>query len=273
MAQVINTNIMSLNAQRQLNKSQLTQNEAMERLSSGLRINSAKDDAAGLAISTGMQSQIRGINQAVRNANDGISMTQTAEGSMNEMTNILQRMRELSVQSANDTNSASNREAIQKEVDQLHNELDRIASTTEFNGVKLLDGSSGTITLQIGANSGETLSFSLSSVTTNALGLNGGLNKAELNGGRVTAATTGTAGEMLINGIDVPASDTGSAVDIAKAINSKTAETGVTASAYNVVQGDDASTSVTGVTDGMTIKVGGAATITLGATSSMSNLV
>ncbi|PKG39892.1 flagellin N-terminal helical domain-containing protein [Psychromonas sp. Urea-02u-13] len=273
MAQVINTNIMSLNAQRQLNKSQLTQNEAMERLSSGLRINSAKDDAAGLAISTGMQSQIRGINQAVRNSNDGISMAQTAEGSMDEMTNILQRMRELSVQSANDTNSASNREAIQQEVDQLHNELDRIASTTEFNGVKLLDGSSGTTTLQIGANSGETLSFSIESVTTNDLGLNGGLNKGELNGGRVSSATTGTAGEMLINGVDVPASETGSAADIAKAINIKTAETGVTASAYNVIQGDDASATVTGKTDGMTIKVGNADAIILGPTSSMDNLV
>ena len=109
MPQMINTNIMSLNAQRQLNKSQLTQNEAMERLSSGLRINSAKDDAAGLAISTSMQSQIKGINQAVRNANDGISMSQTAEGSMDEMTNILQRMRELSVQAANDTNSSENK--------------------------------------------------------------------------------------------------------------------------------------------------------------------
>ena len=273
MSQVINTNIMSLNAQRQLNKSQITQNEAMERLSSGLRINSAKDDAAGLAISTGMQSQIKGINQAVRNANDGISMSQTAEGSMDEMTNILQRMRELSVQSANDTNSASNRESIQKEVDQLHSELDRIAETTEFNGQKLLDGSLESTTLQIGANAGETLTFSIASVTTNELGLNGDLNKADLNGGRVTAATTGTAGEMLINGVDVPASESSSATDIAEAINIKTAETGVIASAYNVIQGDDASTSVTGITDGMKIQVGTADEITLGATSSMDNLV
>ncbi|PKG39893.1 flagellin N-terminal helical domain-containing protein [Psychromonas sp. Urea-02u-13] len=273
MAAVVNTNVMSLNAQRQLGKSQATSNQAMERLSSGLRINSAKDDAAGLAISTGMQSQIKGINQAVRNSNDGVSMAQTAEGSMDEMTNILQRMRELSVQSANDTNSSSNRESIQKEVDQLHSELDRIASTTEFNGTKLLDGSAGKTTLQIGANSGQTLSFSIDSVTTNDLGLNGNLNKGELNGGRVTTATTGTAGEMLINGVDVPASDTGSAADIAKAINVKTAETGVTANAYNVVQGDHASASVTGVTDGMTIKVGGADAVTLSATSSMDNLV
>ena len=273
MAQVVNTNVMSINAQRQLNKSQCTSNEAMERLSSGLRINSAKDDAAGLAISTGMQSQIKGINQAVRNSNDGISMAQTAEGSMDEMTNILQRMRELSVQSANDTNSSDNRAAIQEEVDQLHSELDRIAETTEYNGTKLLDGTAGETTLQIGANSGQTLSFEIDSVTTNALGLNGDLNKGDLNGGRVTAATTNTDGEMLINGVDIDASTTAAANDIADAINLKTAETGVTASAYNVVQGSDESTTVTGVTSGMTIAVGTGAAVTLGATSSMDNLV
>ena len=277
MASVVNTNVMSLNAQRQLGKSQATQNEAMERLSSGLRINSAKDDAAGLAISTGFQSQITGINQAVRNANDGVSMTQTAEGSMDEMTNILQRMRELAVQSANDTNSDSNRSAIQEEVDQLHSELDRIAETTEYNGTKLLDGSAGSTTLQIGANSGETLSFSIEGVTTNDLGLNGDLNKGELNSGRVgvlsSAASTDIAkdGAITINGTDIGAiaiksgDQAGAVVD---AINLKSAETGVTASAYNVVQGDAESTSVTGITDGLSIngKV-------LGATSSMDNLV
>lgn len=273
MVATVNTNVMSLNSQRQLNKSQLTQNQAMERLSSGLRINSAKDDAAGLAISTGMQSQIKGINQAVRNSNDGVSMAQTAEGSMDEMSNILQRMRELSVQSASDTNSPENRAVIQKEVDQLHSELDRIASVTDFNGTKILNGTAGTTTLQIGANSGETLSFEIASVTTNALGLNGDLNKGDLNGGRVTAATTGAAGEMLINGVDVPASDSASATDIAKAINGVSAETGVTANAYNAVQGDDASSTVNGVTTGMTIAVGSGAAVTLGATSSMDNLV
>ncbi|MFT6906581.1 MAG: flagellin [Oleiphilaceae bacterium] len=275
MVAVVNTNVMSLNAQRQLNKSQGTQNEAMERLSSGLRINSAKDDAAGLAISTGMQSQIKGINQAVRNANDGVSMTQTAEGSMDEMTNILQRMRELSVQSANDTNSADNRASIQTEVDQLSSELDRIAETTEFNGTKLLNGTAGSTTLQIGANSGQTVSFSIDSVTTNDLGLNGDLNKGELNSGRVGSTATDAA-DLLVNGEDVGAvaaklgNQAGAVVD---AINLKTADTGVTASAYNVVQGDSESTTVTGITDGMTIKAGSAGTVTLGATSSMDNLV
>ena len=280
MAAVVNTNVMSLNAQRQLGKSQATQNEAMERLSSGLRINSAKDDAAGLAISTGFQSQITGINQAVRNANDGVSMTQTAEGSMDEMTNILQRMRELSVQSANDTNSSSNRAAIQEEVDQLHSELDRIAETTEYNGTKLLDGSAGETTLQIGANSGQTLSFSIESVTTNDLGLNGNLNKEDVNGGRVTSGDVG-ASSIDINGVSIGAVETSkdfgnAAANMANVINEKTAETGVTASAYNVVQGDaiDSVGSVpSGITSGMSIKVGDGAATTLGATSSMDNLV
>lgn len=276
MVAVVNTNVMSLNAQRQLNKSQGTQNQAMERLSSGLRINSAKDDAAGLAISTGMQSQIKGINQAVRNANDGVSMAQTAEGSMDEMTNILQRMRELSVQSSNDTNSADNRASIQKEVDQLHSELDRIAETTEFNGTKLLNGTAGSTTLQIGANSGQTLTFSIDSVTTNDLGLNGNLNKGDLNGGRVTAIVTQST--VQINGVTLGAGTdiTGNtALANANAINDKTAQTGVTANAYNIVQGaaTDAGKAVTGITSGLQIKIGSADAVTLGATSSMSNLV
>jgi len=281
MASVVNTNVMSINAQRQLGKTQAASNEAMERLSSGLRINSAKDDAAGLAISTSMNSQITGLTQAVRNSNDGISMAQTAEGAMDEMTNILQRMRELSVQSANDTNSADNRAAIQEEVDQLSGELDRIADTTEFNGKKLLDGSSGSTTLQIGANSGQTLSFSIDSVTTNDLGLNGNLNKEDVNGGRVTAGTDIAASSIDINGVSIGAVDSSkdygnAAGNMANVINQSTAETGVTASAYNVVQGDaidSAGNAPTGVTAGMSIQVGENAAVTLGATSSMDNLV
>lgn len=273
MAQVINTNIMSLNAQRQLNKSQLTQNEAMERLSSGLRINSAKDDAAGLAISTGMQSQIRGINQAVRNSNDGISMAQTAEGSMDEMTNILQRMRELSVQAANDTNSASNKLSIQKEVDQLYTELDRIANTTQFNGTNLLDGSNVSTTLQIGANSGENLTFSIDAVTTADLGLDGGVNKGDLNGGRVVPNVAGIATDLIaINSVDIGAISANSgAAEMERVINLESASTGVVADAYNVVEGGFDST-ITGITSGLQITVGGNATVTLGVTSSMSNL-
>jgi flagellin len=152
MAITINTNVASLNAQRNLNNSQAALNNAMQRLSSGLRINSAKDDAAGLAISDRMTSQIRGLNQAARNANDGISLAQTAEGALQESTNILQRMRELAVQSANDTNSASDRSSLQAEVNQLKQEMDRIAGTTEFNGKKLLDGTMTTAQFQVGAN-------------------------------------------------------------------------------------------------------------------------
>ncbi len=263
---------MSLNAQRQLNKSQITQNQAMERLSSGLRINSAKDDAAGLAISTGMQSQIRGINQAVRNSNDGISMAQTAEGSMDEMTNILQRMRELSVQAANDTNSASNKASIQKEVDQLYTELDRIATTTQFNGTNLLDGSNASTTLQIGANSGENITFSIASVTTAELGLNGGVNKGDLNGGRILDSVATADGAVAINGVDIGAiAAGGGAAEMARVINLETASTGVTADAYNVVEGQSG-TNVTGITSGLQITIGNGTAVTLAATSSMENL-
>jgi flagellin len=276
MASVVNTNIMSLNAQRQLSKTQAASNEAMERLSSGLRINSAKDDAAGLAISTGMQSQIKGLNMAARNANDGVSMAQTAEGAMDGMTNILQRMRELAVQSANDTNSDANRVAINEEVAQLHSELDRIAETTEFNGIKLLNGASGSTTLQIGANSGQSLSFTIDSVTTNNLQLNGDLNKGDLNGGRVTALLKESS--VQINGVILGAASAiagNSARANMNAINDKTASTGVTASAYNVVQGSafENGLDVSGRTTGLEIQIGNMDKVTLGATSSMDNLV
>ena len=267
MPQVVNTNVMSLNAQRQLNKSQLMQNQAMERLSSGLRINSAKDDAAGLSISTGMQSQIRGLNQAVRNANDGISMAQTAEGSMDEMTNILQRMRELSVQSANDTNSASNRASIQIEIDQLYSELDRIATTTSFNGINLLDGSNKSTTLQIGAEAGQSLAFSIDAVTTKDLNLNAVSGLGELNGGRVnTGAAIGTAA-VTLNGVVLTGGAAGAdrAASIKDMINAKTGLTGVTASAYNTVTG---TAGQTGVTSGLTING-----TTVSNTGSMTELV
>jgi len=270
MAAVVNTNVMSLNAQRQLGKSQATSNQAMERLSSGLRINSAKDDAAGLAISTGMQSQIKGINQGVRNANDGISMAQTAEGSMDEMTNILQRMRELSVQAANDTNSSSNRASIQKEVDQLYSELDRIAETTQFNGINLLDGSNKSTTLQIGANSGESLSFSIDAVTTKDLNLNAVSGTGELNGGRANSGGI-VESSVSINGVTLSAE--AASGDSAKAmkdnINTKTGLTGVTATAYNTLESTD---NITGVSNGLELTVAGN-TVTIGATSSASDLV
>lgn len=161
MALGINTNVASLSAQNQLNKSQDLSNQALERLSSGLRINSAKDDAAGLAISTRFQSQIRGLDVAQRNANDGISLAQTAEGALDEITNNLQRIRDLAVQSANATNSSSDRAALDQEVSQRISEIERISSQTAFNGLKVLDGSFGTAAFQVGANAGETISVNL----------------------------------------------------------------------------------------------------------------
>jgi len=171
MAQVINTNIMSLNAQRNLGTSGTSLATTIQRLSSGLRINSAKDDAAGLAISERFTTQIRGLDVASRNANDGISLAQTAEGAMTEIGNNLQRIRELAVQSANATNSASDRKALQAEVSQLVSEIDRVATQTEFNGTKLLDGSFTSKAFQIGANAGQSISIdSIASARASALG-------------------------------------------------------------------------------------------------------
>jgi len=166
----INTNIAALNAQRNLGKTQGMLNQSLQRLSSGLRINSAKDDAAGLAITSRMTSQIRGLDQAVRNANDGISLAQTAEGALQESTNILQRIRELSVQSANDSNTVTDRASLQAEVSQLQSELDRIAQTTTFNGQKLLNGSFSGATFHIGPDAGQTITFAIGSAKASSIG-------------------------------------------------------------------------------------------------------
>jgi flagellin len=171
MALVVNTNIASLNAQRNLDKSGMVLGKALERLSSGLRVNSAADDAAGLAISDRMFAQIRGINQGIRNANDGISLSQTTEGALQEYTNAIQRMRELAVQSSNATNSGTDRAALDNEYKQLLSELDRIATQTTFNGNQVLNGTLGTLSFQVGANVGDTISLGLStSMRTNAVG-------------------------------------------------------------------------------------------------------
>jgi len=170
MAQAINTNVPSLTVQRNLNVSSKAMAQSIQRLSSGLRINSAKDDAAGLAISERMTSQIRGMNQAVRNANDGISLAQVAEGAMQETTNLLQRMRELSIQSANSTNNSSDRQSIQAEVTQLKSEMDRIALNTQFNGQRILDGSFSNASFQVGANANQTITFSIGSVKSSSIG-------------------------------------------------------------------------------------------------------
>ncbi|WP_288022329.1 flagellin [Thauera sp.] len=192
MAAVINTNVQSLNAQRNLSSSQSSLATSLTRLSSGLRINSAKDDAAGLAISDRMSAQIRGLNQAVRNSNDGISLAQTAEGALSESGNILQRIRELAVQSANSTNSASDRQALNSEVNQLVSELDRIANTTSFNGLKLLDGSFTAQTFQVGADARQTINVNVGAATTDRIGINKVNSNNAVASDAITAATYST---------------------------------------------------------------------------------
>jgi flagellin len=195
---VINTNIAAMNSQRQLSASEKTLQTALQRLSSGLRINSAKDDAAGLAISSRMTAQVRGLNQAIRNANDGISLAQTAEGALSESSNILRRVRDLSVQSANDTNSATDRAAIQQEVGQLQQELNRIANDTEFNGKKLLDGTFLAQVFHVGANANQTISLSMSSARALDIG-NNALSSASLavQTGAALPANAGIAAQTL----------------------------------------------------------------------------
>lgn len=171
----INHNITALNTYRQFNNANNAQSKSMEKLSSGLRINSAADDAAGLAISEKMRGQVRGLDMASKNAQDATSMIQTAEGGLNETHDILQRMRELAVQSSNDTNTADDRAEIQLEIDDLTNEIDRIATTTQFNGQNLLDqkgGTAGAFTFQIGANSDQTLEVTFADMQATALGVN-----------------------------------------------------------------------------------------------------
>ncbi|MHA7229853.1 flagellin [Vibrio campbellii] len=173
MAITVNTNVAALVAQRHLTSATDMLNQSMERLSSGKRINSAKDDAAGLQISNRLQSQMRGLDVAVRNANDGISIMQTAEGAMNEVTNIMQRMRDLSLQSANGSNSKAERTALQEEVTALNDELNRIAETTSFGGRKLLNGSFGKSAFQIGAASGEAVQVELKSMRSDSIDMGG----------------------------------------------------------------------------------------------------
>ncbi len=172
MAQVINTNSLSLLTQNNLNKSQSSLTSAIERLSSGLRINSAKDDAAGQAIANRFTANIKGLTQASRNANDGISVAQTTEGALNEINNNLQRIRELSVQATNGTNSDSDLTSIQSEIQQRLSEIDRVSGQTQFNGVKVL-ASDQDMTIQVGANDGETITIKLQEINSDTLGLSG----------------------------------------------------------------------------------------------------
>ncbi len=251
MPQFVNTNIASLNAQRNLNGSQGALNSALQRLSSGLRINSARDDAAGMAIASRMTSQIRGLNQAARNANDGISLAQTAEGALSEISNNLQRIRELAIQSANSTNSLSDRSSLDAEAQQLISEISRVASQTSFNGLNLLDGTFTSQSFQVGANANQTISVnSIANAQATALGSNILLaagTAMNVNTAAATAANTTANGVLVEAALTIATANGGTtaafgyavgsdAKAIAAAINSNAAAVGVTATATNSSQ-------------------------------------
>ena len=284
MASVINTNIASLNAQRNLSTSQSALATSLQRLSSGLRINSAKDDAAGMAIASRMTSQINGLNQAARNANDGISLAQTAEGSLNAISDNLQRMRELAVQSVNATNSSSDRVTIDAEVQQLSAEIDRVAQNTSFNGVKVLDGTFSAQNFQVGANAGETIQISsIASARTSAMGAS---ISASITGSTLTGAASFGNGDMTLqvgaNIFSVGAAVNGtngktdkSAYAIANAIN--TVSSGVTATANASTVADAAAPTGGAAADAGTFTINGALiTVSagqLGAGSDLANMM
>lgn len=255
----INTNVMSMNAQRNLTTSAGSLATSMQRLSSGLRINSAKDDAAGLAISERMNAQVKGLNVAARNANDGISLAQTAEGALGKVGDMLQRMRELAVQSANATNNSNDRTALNDEVEQLKLEIDRVSTTTKFNGTALIDGSFTAKSFQVGANAGEVIPLSsIANTKLSALG--------EWTPTTYSATTTGAnpamgalaAGDLTINGVTVPAVIAGGTAAlqgaaVASAINGLTGQTGVTA----VADGTSGAITLTNTVNADGISVGG----------------
>ena len=263
MASFINTNIASLNAQRNLSTSQSALNTSLQRLSSGLRINSAKDDAAGLAISERLSSQIGGLNQAARNANDGISLAQTAEGALTQIGSNLQRIRDLAVQSANASNSVTDRAALNNEASQLISEINRVASNTNFNGVNLLDGSFSAQTFQVGANGTSNDQITISSIASaksNALGVGAGSsNSTTVTGAGAVTTNTFAAGDLSINGYQVGASASdgvsnvnASASGIAKAaaINAVSGQTGVTATVGSTTVAGASNSSATAIASG-----------------------
>ena len=267
MPSIINTNVNSLTAQRQLSVSQSSMATSMARLSSGLRINSAKDDAAGLAISERFTAQIRGVNQAGRNANDGISLAQTAEGDLAQISNNLQRIRELAVQSANSTNSASDRASLNNEAAALISENDRVASTSAFNGIKLLDGTFTAQAFQVGANGTSNDQISVTSIASargNALGVGAASSySTAVAGGLITTTTGLSAGEIQINGYQVGAAvadgvsnntSTTSGIAIAAAINAISGNTNVTATvAATTTAGATAAGFATALTAGQVV--------------------
>ncbi|MBV8635692.1 MAG: flagellin [Burkholderiaceae bacterium] len=251
MASFINTNVASLNAQNNLASSQGGLSQSLERLSSGLRINTAADDAAGLAISSRMSSQINGLTQAARNANDGISLAQTAGGALSSVAANLQTLRQLAVESANATNTSSDRQALNAEAQQLVNEIQNTANTTQFNGLNLLDGSFVAQQFQVGANANQTIAVSVQGATTNTLGNFGGASATTVGTAGAASAWT-VANSIIINGTTIGASNATSAPGVsassaaakAAAINAQTTLTGVTATGFTTT--DSAQGAVTG---------------------------
>ena len=282
MALTVNTNIASLNTQRNLQSSSNALSTSMQRLSTGSRINSAKDDAAGLQISNRLTNQINGLNQATRNANDGISLSQTAEGAMQQSTNILQRIRDLAVQSANGSNSDADRAALQKEVSAQQSELTRIAETTTFGGRKLLDGSFGTSSFQVGSNAYETIDVSLKNTSSTAIG-SYQMGAASGATGSVAAGVTGavaatgrfaaTSGAVTVTG-----GGTSKTVDLTQALSAKDAAKaldgsvqGLSASARTVFSASVASGAAT-TPISVSFKVGGRDAVTLAGVTSTADL-
>ncbi|HBO4144624.1 TPA: flagellin [Pseudomonas aeruginosa] len=264
MALTVNTNIASLNTQRNLNNSSASLNTSLQRLSTGSRINSAKDDAAGLQIANRLTSQVNGLNVATKNANDGISLAQTAEGALQQSTNILQRMRDLSLQSANGSNSDSERTALNGEVKQLQKELDRISNTTTFGGRKLLDGSFGVASFQVGSAANEIISVGIDEMSAESL--NGTYFKAD--GGAVTAATAsgtvdiaiGITGGSAVNvKVDMKGNETAeqAAAKIAAAVNDANVGIGAFSDGYTISYvskaGKDGSGAITSAVSGVVI--------------------
>lgn len=279
MALVINSNIMSLNAQRNLTSSQNEQNQAMERLTSGKRINSAADDAAGLSIASRMTSQISGLNQAVRNANDGQALIQTAEGAMEESTNILQRMRELSIQSANGTYDEGNRTTMNAEVKQLVAELDRIAETTSFNGQNVLDGTLGKVALQVGSEANQTIDLQIGKLDSKSLGL-GSTSVDLLGNAHNLGAVNLEANQILVNGQSIlDTGETWAAADgydelinkINTNVNGVTASTVASTTAANAGDGVVSGASVFTVT--LTNLDGGTSSVSVKDTENMDQFV
>jgi flagellin len=244
MPSVINTNTASLNSQRNLTSSASSLATSLQRLSSGLRINSAKDDAAGLAISQRFTAQIRGLDQAVRNANDGISLAQTAEGGLGTSGDILQRMRELAVQSANGTNSTSDRQSLQQEVAQLTSELNRVANTTQFNGQNVLDGTLSSTQFQVGANANQTINVGITSAKSTDIG------NFTLAAAYATAAGSTISGASTAGASNTQVNNNVSAQTLNIAVNGKTTAVSVTTgmSAQTIASNLNGVSSVTGVT-------------------------